>query len=181
MEELKGQLLPRSSLVGHSGLPSPIYFHSWTFPDGGGRTPGDPEEKVPAQGTSQLLCVPRDVSSLLWGVWALRSRHGAVFPRSGRVGRGWTQACVPCGRWWWARKARAGRRRGAESPQWAGPHSGQTCLRFLRCPRTLSSGPTSLHRVHPVTATRLRLGRRTLTLDLTLRTHPCPGQGTKLL
>lgn len=33
---------------------------------------GDPEEKVPAQGTSQLLCVPRDVSVCCGGVWALR-------------------------------------------------------------------------------------------------------------
>lgn len=42
-------------------------------------------------------------------------------------------------------------------------------------------GPTSLHRARPATTTRLRLGRITLILDLTWRTHSCLAQGTKPL
>ena len=57
MEDLRGahgQLPPRPSLVGYLGLPSPIYFHSQTFPNGEGRTPGDLKEKMIRTGVRKL-------------------------------------------------------------------------------------------------------------------------------
>ena len=43
----------------------------------------DPGEKVPAQGNSQPIFVPRDVFSWPWKAWAQRSRPGAAVLRSG--------------------------------------------------------------------------------------------------